>query len=292
MQGISRRTVGLVLLALIAWSLDFSARALAQDAQKAQREQERGFFRGAQRAAPNDLDRPNDSISFTIWALAIADATEPPADESVADFADRVNNLPDKFSSADEVRELVSRLKVAGMLRRACEFRVTTLDGQSAEVQIGSNRPRVIATSIDRRTDRTPRQNPNRQEADPNAAEPNQTAPGQNDEVVTNAITMEPVGTIVRIVPRIDSTGVLQVKLDYNSSDFEKAHDVILSEVPGRQPLAATQVVSQQIETVVRLKSGTAVLVQADSSHTLTDDAPKSETRLLILAASVDRALE
>ncbi|HJS08950.1 MAG TPA: hypothetical protein VJ809_14880, partial [Pirellulales bacterium] len=99
-------------------------------------------------------------------------------------------------------------------------------------------------------------------------------------------------GTIVRIVPRIDSTGVLQVKLDYNSSDFEKAHDVILSEVPGRQPLAATQVVSQQIETVVRLKSGTAVLVQADSSHTLTDDAPKSETRLLILAASVDRALE
>jgi hypothetical protein len=292
MQGISRHTVGLVLLALITWSLNCSATVLAQDTQERRRERERESSEATQRAAPSVSNEPKDSISFTVWALTVGDAAEPPADELTANFADRVNNLPDKFSSADEVRKLVGRLKVAGMLRKSYEFRLTTLDGQSTEVRVGANAPRIVATSIDPQPDRTPRRNRNPQEANPDAAAPNEIAPGQNEAIITNAIMMEPLGTIVRVSPRIDSSGGLQVKVDYNTSHIEKALDVIISEVPGRKPLAASQVVTQQVETVVRLKSGTAVLVQADSSHSLIDDAPKSETRLLILAASVDPALE
>ncbi len=291
MQGTSRQTLALVLLAIIAWSLNCPTTALAQDEQ-GRRGRDRGVVAAAQRAAAAVLDEPKDSVSITIWALTVVDAAEPPADELTADFADRVNNLPDEFSSAGEVRELVGRLKVAGMLRRAREFRLTTLEGQPAEVHVGANTPRVVATKIDPQPDRMRRRNRNQQEAEPVAAASEQIDSAQSDAIVTNAIAMEELGTIVQVVPNIDSSGGLQVKLDYNSSDIENAPDVVLMEVPGRKPVAASRIVTQRVETVARLKSGTAVLVQADSWHRMIDDAPKSETRLLILAASVDPALE
>ena len=71
----------------------------------------------------------------------------------------------------------------------------------------------------------------------------------------------------MQVVPRIDSPGVLQVELGLQLERHRNVPDVVLMEVPGRKPLAASRIVTQQVETVVRLKSGTAVLVQADSLH-------------------------
>jgi hypothetical protein len=287
MQGILHQTLGIVFIALIAWMSNYPATVLAQEAQ----ERWRGRERTAQRADAV-LEETKDTVSITHCALTIADAAEPPPDELTANFADRVNNLPDEFSSVDEVRELVGQLKVAGMLRKAREFRLTTLAGQQTEVHVGANTPRVIATKIEPQRDRSPRRIRSPQDADPAAPAPDQISAGQSDSIVTNAITMEELGTIVQVLPQIDSSGGLQVYVKYSSSDLETVPDVVLTEVPGRKPVAASRVVTQQAETAVRLKSGTAVLVQADSSHTMTDDAPKSEIRLLILAASVERAEE
>ena len=110
--------------------------------------------------------------------------------------------------------------------------------------------------------------------------------------MVANTITMEQVGTTVKALSRIASTGSVYVQLTLESSDVERSPDVVLSEIPGRKPVSANQVVTQQVLATVRLKSGTAVVVHSDSSQSMEEGMPQNETKLLILAATADPAVE
>ena len=251
-------------------------------------------------------DEPRESISLTVWAITIGGGLDAPDDDISVDFAERVSNLPDRFESAQEVRELIGQLRVAGMLRKSREFRLTTLEGQPVEAQAGSNRPRIIATNISpqpRARGSSPRPNfdpqvpnvrPSFDPQVPDAGPPVQAPepPRESDSIVNNSITYEQIGAIVKLLPRIDSTGSVQVQFSYNSSDTEKAPEVTLSEVPGRKPLVADQIVTQQITSSVRLKSGTAMIVQRDSAQAFGEEAPASTTQMVILAATVEPALE
>lgn len=240
--------------------------------------------RGAQPSRQEALsDQPQDSIALTVWILTIGDSAEPPSDEASANFASRVQNLSEKFASAEEVQELIGRLKVASMLRSLREIRLTTLNGKSASTQTGRLQPRIVATQISPWQRRTVVRPEGRDGA---------IQPDTDDSMVMNSVTNERIGTIIEALPRIDSSGAIQISLKYESSEVEKSPEVVLSEVPGRKPMLATRVVVEQLETSLRLKSGTAVLVRSDASQVMTGDSPTSETQLLILAASAEPALE
>ena len=82
------------------------------------------------------------------------------------------------------------------------------------------------------------------------------------------------------------------MQLRYNASDLETAPEVPITEIPGREPILADTVVKSEIQSSVRLKSGTALVVQSDSLLSVDGEPPTDTTQLLILAASVQPAVE
>jgi hypothetical protein len=274
------RLVGLAVLLLVST-------CSASTAQETERR--RRIEPPAAQAVPSE--EPQDVIMFTLWALSIGSAPEPAADELSVNLADRVNDLPARFASIKEVQTLVGQLSVAGMLRKSREFRFTTLNGQSAHVQSGTNQPRIVATSIDSRPGRRSVGQPGRGRVN-QPEQPAAVDQVEESSVVTNSIMYEQIGTVVQVTPRIDSSGTLQVSLDYNASDIEKAPGIVLSEITGREPLAAVKIVTQQLKSSVRLKSGAAVVVQNDSAQSVDDGSPQNVRQLIILAATVEPAVD
>jgi hypothetical protein len=197
-------------------------------------------------------DEPAETITVTLWILRISDTEQLPADELAANLVEHAFNLPPNVGTVDEVRDLIARMKVAGILRDARELRITALDGQAVQTQRGSNMPRVIATSVDPRAGRV------------------------------NSLQMEPVGTLVELRPRIDSNRNIQVSLKVSASQMEKSEEIVMAEPVGGSPTFADVVTTRQFNTAASLKSGSAVLLQ---SETLA--SPKSEIDLIILGATI-----
>ena len=236
---------------------------------------------------------PRDMIAVTVWDLTISDSTGPESDELVGKLIDKANNLPTVLGTADEVRDLVSRLKAANLMRKSREFRLLATDGQLSSTQSGADRPSVIATqvtSLDSGASR-PRRGVNPPTQNPLPAPTPNESPAP-ERIVNNSIQYRSISTLVQATPRIDTSGGIQILLNYSASDIERSSDVVLTEIPGRDPVTADSVVVRQIQSSVRLKSGTAVVVQADAAQTSDGESLTGKTHLLILAASVQPALE
>jgi hypothetical protein len=239
---------------------------------------------------------PRDMIALTVWDLTISDSTGPESDELVGKLIDKTSNLPTVVGTADEVRDLVNRLKAASLVRKSREVRVLTTDGQPTYAQSGTSRPSVVASNFT--TINPPMTGRGSRRANLEAPAPNPTpAPTPNEPpapepIVTNSIQYRDIGTIVELIPRIDTSGAVLVQFSYNSSDIESSPDVALTDMPGRKPIMADRTVICQVRSSVRLKSGTAVIVQTDASRTSNGESSTGDTRLLILAASVQPALE
>jgi Bacterial type II and III secretion system protein len=214
-------------------------------------------------------DEPKEAISLSVWILTLAEsATEEStalaANEQSGDLTeelsdklhDKANNLPAVVGTREDVRALIGRLKVAGLLQKSREVRIQTLNGQTAVAQMGTDQPSITATQI-------------------------------NDRGTTNNIMMRSVGTIVSVTPRIDTEGAIQVGFEYNSTRLEQSTDIALAEFEGHKPMMASFTVNQQSTTVVRLKSGSAVLVWSDATRESDGSETGGETQMIILAAEV-----
>jgi len=201
-------------------------------------------------------DEPKEMIVLTVWVLALGDSTEHAGDESKSHLGERIDNLPAEFGSLKDVREFTNHLKSAGRLRASRELRLVTLDGQTARAQVGANKPRVIATTVGK-------------------------------EGRTNSLAMEAIGTLVEARTRIDSEKNIQVQLDYSTSVLQKSDDIALDEPADRKPRMADFVVIHQLKTTARLKSGTAVIVQSDSTSGSDDKARDGQVELIILGGAV-----
>ncbi|HEX2476134.1 MAG TPA: hypothetical protein VHK01_15390, partial [Lacipirellulaceae bacterium] len=86
-------------------------------------------------------DKPRALISFSLWVLTLSEPEEIPADELSANLSEELGDSPKDFRSAREVREYIGRLKVAGALRNAREFRLAALNQQPAKFQSGGRLP-------------------------------------------------------------------------------------------------------------------------------------------------------
>jgi hypothetical protein len=196
------------------------------------------------------------AIALTLWALTIGDANGPEADELEGALRDKAKNLSTDVGSVGDVRELVAKLKVAGLLKKYREIRLTTVDGQVVTAQSGADQPSVVGTQF-------------------------------SQQGTTNMLQMRAVGTMVRAIAKLDKDGRIQVGLDYNSSRVEKSERVNISQVKEREPLAADVVTSMQVNTLVSVAPGRAVVVSGDATMELTPEDSNGETQLLVLAAEI-----
>jgi hypothetical protein len=250
-------------------------------------------------AQPQDntaTSEPRDMIALTVWDVTIASSTGPESDELVGKLIDKANNLPAVIGTADEVRDLVSRLKAAGVLRKSREFRLLATNGDPAYAQSGASQPSVTGsnfTTISPSMSGRGSRRANFEAPAPNATPaPLPNEPPAPEPIVTNSIQYRDIGTVVEVIPRIDTSGAVVVQFTYNSSDVESSPDVALAVIPGRKSTMADRIVTSQIRSTARLKSGTAVVVQTDAAHSSDGESSTGRTQLLILAASVQPALE
>ncbi len=217
--------------------------------------------RGETSDTPAPSAEPRDLVALTVWVLTVSDSATPETDELIGQLVDKANSLPVVIGKSDDVRDLVKRLKVAGLLSTSREYRLLTLDGQQVTSQAGSNHPTIVATNITNR--------------------------GR-----TNSINFQQVGTMITATARIDAASGILVSLDYQASGVEKSRDVAIDQPGEGQPTFADIMATQQINTTVRLKSGTALLVRSDATQDFGEKSTGGQTRLIILSATVIPALE
>lgn len=226
---------------------------------------ERGTFgrQGADQSAGEATlsKEPQKAIALTVWVLTFGKSAKPAADDLGADLVERLVNRPNAYQSIDEVRESVSRLKGAESLRNSREYRIVALDGQSASAQVGSNLPRVIATAT-------------------------------SESVQTNSITYEPTGTLIKLRPLIDAEGYIQVSLHYAASHMEKSNDTRIMIPAAGDATFADVIVTSQINTTARLKSGTAVVVHNQAFTGSESGGAGGHTKLVLLGAQLVESAE
>jgi hypothetical protein len=190
---------------------------------------------GQRGASVNLTDEPKPLIALHVWVLRLADSETQPADELAAKLEEQAANLPYEMGSIRDARAFVERLKAAGLLRQTREFRLTSLDGQSAMLQRGADVPQIIAVQIDALEGRT------------------------------NSYQMRSVGTLLQTTTRLDSEGRIQIFLQYSSSHIEKT-DIPVFERKDIEPVFASAVFVEQFSATTRLKSGTAELISRNST--------------------------
>jgi hypothetical protein len=206
-------------------------------------------------------DKPRDMIAITVWVFTVKHAVAPEDEEPVGSLLDRAVALPTVVGTVEEVRDLVGRLKAAGLLEQLSEFRLSSLDGQSGTLQNGANEPRIVATNVD-------------------------PVAGQS-----NSLNVQAVGSVLKVLPRITSANDIELSVEYNSSDIEKSNEIVIYKPVKGEPMFADLVVTNQITSSVRLKSGTAILFSSATSFEEADNT-HARTQLAIVSASVLPALD
>jgi hypothetical protein len=210
---------------------------------------------------------PKDLISLNLWVLTIEMPRDKVGDDLVAGLAARANELSTVVGSRDDVRVLIGKLSVAGILKRSREFRIMAMDGQQAYLQSGANEPQITASSI--------------------VGGARAGAGGGR----VNSITYNPIGTLIHILPGISQGSNIDVQLQFSASEIEEAPSVLLAEQVDVKPIMATRITTQQLQTNTRVKNGTAVLLQSDVISEPAGTA-NVRTQLIILGASIIPALE
>lgn len=198
----------------------------------------------------------NPLVAVNVWALTISVSKEQLADELVAGLAEKVRNLPVVIDSRGVVRELIDKLRVAGLVQHAHEYRLTTAHDESATVQIGAREPQVTSRTLGAR--------------------------GRS-----NAINYLSAGTTIEAGASVQADGTILIRLEYSASDVEKAQGVPIFESEEGERVLADRILNYQMNTTVHVRSGTAVVIQSDSSTEMEGDAPVERIQLLILAAAV-----
>jgi hypothetical protein len=206
---------------------------------------------------PVPTGEPKQAIAVTVWSLTIKESTGPEAGELEGALRDKANHLPAAVGTQKEVREMIAKLKVAGLLHKSREIRLLALAGETAEALMSADQPVIQATNF---------------------------APGGG---TINTIMYRSVGTIVEAKPIIDSDGLVQVGLTYECSFLDDANGEIIAERKEKEPLRAPAIVRKSATTLARVESGKAVLVSSDATQDASNEKNPGQVDLLILAAEI-----
>jgi Flp pilus assembly secretin CpaC len=207
--------------------------------------------------APAPSGESAQAIALTVWALTIKESGGPEANELEGALRDKANHLPAAVGTQKDVRDMVAKLKVAGLLHKSREIRLLALAGETATALMSADLPVIQAMNF---------------------------APTSG---TINTIMYRSVGTIVEAKPVVDSDGLVQVGLTYECSFLDAGGGVVIAELPEKEPVRAPAIVRQTTTTLVRLESGKAVLVSSDATQDTSNDKSTAQVDLLILAAEI-----
>ena len=196
-------------------------------------------------------EEPKQLIAVTLWFVTVTD----PSSNHVA----RATNIPPVMGSIEEARKLIRSILSESAVGKMREVRILCVDGAKAEARVGANMPRVVAT--------------NRSE-------------GRR----VNALQIEPIGTLVRIQPRIDSDNNIQLGFFHSISDMKESADVIIETGDVDDTTYATVVDTQSLETTTTIRSGRAVLVHCEAPFGLEEGVADNDLRLIIVSADIVEA--
>jgi hypothetical protein len=147
-------------------------------------------------------------------------------------------------------------MKDSGYLGSSRELKMVALNGQTARSQSLADKPQITGF--------------------------NQTSFGRS-----NTIRYRSLGTMVEARPLIDSKKDIQVQVDYSESDTEKSKDVQMMETTDGKTDFADVTNTRQFKTAVKLKSGTAIVIQKDSTVGPAAKTSGGQTKLIILGAVI-----
>jgi hypothetical protein len=211
---------------------------------------------------------PKTPISLQLWVVTIALPQNKAQDEVAANLYERTTRLPVAVGSYNDVITLVERLRAAGLIEKMREFRHAAVNGETSQTQSGATVPTITGSAT-----RSPR------------------ASGGLTADRVNQIQYKSIGTVVQLNPLIESNGELRVQLYYETSEIEKSPNVTISESEdGTNRILADQTVMRHCQANVRLKSGSAALVQSDTHVQSTGDAVKRTTLIILSATILDSA--
>jgi hypothetical protein len=197
-------------------------------------------FRNEQPPQPVDpppVAPPQGIIAVQLWDVTLHADESQLADATAAELAARVARLPVVVDSRDVVRELIARLKAAGLVEQCREVRMSIIDGQTGTVQTSAREPQVTSTAVNAQGERT------------------------------NVINYLSAGTSVSISPKLEADGVILVRLEISDNEIEKSPEVAVAETEVGRQILADRIVNRQVSTIVRVRSGAAVLVQSESTE-------------------------
>jgi hypothetical protein len=252
MRDFNLRFYGLVMLTLFG----LTTVAIAQPSPYRPQQPVRVSEARPNASAPVPSGEAKQVIAVTLWTLTISEASGPEAGELEGALRDKATGLPTAIGTRKEVADLLAKLKVAGLLQKSRELRLTAVDGVEASTAIGSEQPKVQATTVAR-------------------------------EGRSNTIMYRTLGTQVRVTPVVDDDGMIQVGLSYETSYFDEENGEVIDEREGAQPITAPAIVSKSSNTVARVPNGRAVLVSSDATHDASDEKNPGRVELLILAAEI-----
>ncbi len=197
---------------------------------------------------------PPALVSVELWVVTLAtgDLSERSDEKAKWHGAVDVSRLPTMMKDKAAVQALITRLKNAGFARQVREYRLTSLSGHLAMQQAGEEKAQITATSASNRG-------------------------------VTNSVTFRNVGTILQLTPRCGADGWIRVKIDFAASDLRESRAIALTQLRGSEPVYAPEPTVLHLQTVVRLKDGSAMLVGTvpDRTH------PENDAHVFILSATV-----
>jgi len=206
--------------------------------------------------APVPTGESKRPIALTLWVLTITESQGPEAGELEGALQDNATNRPALVGTHKVVRDMIAKLRVAGLLQKSREMRLVTLDGQTASAQTGADQPVIQATS-------------------------------SSNAGSINSIHYRSTGTIVQAKPVIDRDGFVQVGLNFDSSFFEISDGVVIAELAGKDPILAPVIARNSVTTLARIESGSAVLVSSDAKHDATSEKKSGRVELVILGAEI-----
>ena len=183
---------------------------------------------------------------------------ESPSPEGKSDPVARVKgelgliNLDLGASPATILAEL-RKLGVRGRLDVLNRLQLTTLDKQSASVQLGRMEPVITGTS-------------------------------RTQFGTTNNVTLQNFGLLMAIVPRVVPNGVVTLEIDLNQSRQGRAEEgVALSTSSGGDTIRHPPTIRTMIQSIVKAPAGKTVVVTAATS----ESGPRRTETLLLVSAHV-----
>lgn len=191
-------------------------------------------------------------ISLRLWILTLNELPDAATDESNPLLSDGLLGGKTVLGRGDDIPAIFRRLQHGQVLGKLQKYQVTTVTGHRAEILVSLRKPTIQGISVSNR--------------------------GR-----TNSIAYQEVGTMLRLTPEKRPQQMIEIQLELESSELVPDQDVAIAAPADADPTYAGKVPVLNVNTLVRVASGDAILVTSAP----TEAGSETGSQLVILSATI-----